>query len=163
MHNCGHEHHVFLPHDLPHAMYTLIQSRHVIPQHLQSCTLEHKMHLILRAGPTQSARPLCSINAIAPAQAHCKVMAPSFEQRQLPDCFVRYWQSESRAPEWQNIKPWGNGRGYCFALPPALATSPTRRRFPAHTLLEAHRSAQRSAETCRCACQIERYNRALSA
>ena len=39
MHKSGHEHHVVLPHEALHAAYTLKQSRHVIPQHLQSCTL----------------------------------------------------------------------------------------------------------------------------
>ena len=52
MHKSGHEHHVVLPYKAPHAINTLEQGRHVMLQPLQSCALEHKVHLISRASPT---------------------------------------------------------------------------------------------------------------
>ena len=40
MHKFGHEHHVVLLHEAPHAMYTLKHSRQALSEHLQSCTLK---------------------------------------------------------------------------------------------------------------------------
>ena len=78
-------------------LLNLKQTRHVIPQHLQSCTLIHKMHLIsshLQGKPHAECKTACSSNATAPAQFFCKVMASSSKQKQWPHCCVRYQQPQ---------------------------------------------------------------------